>query len=181
MSQNTYLAAGESGSVLSSTDGGLNWIKKPNSFTHGFDDLDFADPLNGFGVGKDLGVVKTSDGGNTRSLLIEKEYHLFQGVSCIDAMTAFVVEGYGVIRKTTDAGITWQVRDSTIYADKIDFFNTLHGIAIGRNSRILETTDGGMSWIKQEPVVSNHYYNLHNYDDKRCIVVGAMGAIFKRK
>jgi photosystem II stability/assembly factor-like uncharacterized protein len=57
----------------------------------------------------------------------------------------------GVIRHTTDGGVTWTAQNSrtTGELDGVVFADPLHGYAVGQNGVILATSDGGTTWTAQ--------------------------------
>src|SRR4029077_4094531 len=70
------------------------------------------------------------------------------GVSLLDAGTAYVVGDTGAILKSTDAGATWTPLASgtsnTLHG--IYFLDPNEGVAVGDSGTILRTTDGGAAW-----------------------------------
>lgn len=61
-----------------------------------------------------------------------------------------------IIYKTEDGGKTWRkVHEAEIYTSRglndMDFADALNGIAVGGQSKILRTTDGGETWFSEQP------------------------------
>ncbi len=100
-------------------------------------------------------VFATSDGGATWNALPfpDSTWASLEGVFFIDSVTGWVVGPGGYIRKTTDAGVTWQAQTSPVgrKLHRVHFFNSNIGwITGGRNDGssflLLKTTDGGTDW-----------------------------------
>jgi photosystem II stability/assembly factor-like uncharacterized protein len=114
--ENSIWAAGNVGTLMHSTDGGLNW---------------------------DLRNVI----GHTKTVK-------FTGIDFPEDSVGFIVDAYGYIFKSTDAGATW---DSVYWEmDKYllasCFTDTQHGYIVCSGGKILRTTDGGNLW-------SPYYFN----------------------
>src|SRR5206468_704600 len=75
------------------------------------------------------------------------------GVKAMSASEAWAVGNFGSIYHTSDAGKTWEARDSgtKVPLFGIDFADAEHGWIVGKSSTILATADGGQSW-EQHPV-----------------------------
>jgi photosystem II stability/assembly factor-like uncharacterized protein len=73
--------------------------------------------------------------------------------------TGMVVGNSGVIRKTSDAGLTWTASNSGTTADLTDiaFIGASTYVAVGKTGTILKTTNFGASWT---PVNSGTSYDL---------------------
>jgi photosystem II stability/assembly factor-like uncharacterized protein len=111
--------------------------------------------------------LRTADGGAhwTLGTIPGADSLQFRDVKALSERTAFYLSiGNGPrsrIYRTDDAGATWtlqfQARDSAVFLDCIDFWDTRHGIAVGDaidSSMVLyETIDGGAQWSRIPPGV----------------------------
>lgn len=57
--------------------------------------------------------------------------------------------GTGLILKTTDSGVNWDVvsRLDSVYFEQIQFVDASVGYLCGGNNHVLKTMDGGLSWV----------------------------------
>jgi photosystem II stability/assembly factor-like uncharacterized protein len=114
--------------------------------------VSFASASTGFAVGANGRIITTVDGGtwttasgspNTTGLTLT-------GVKAISATNAWAVGKGGIAYQLV--GGTWQAKSvsagtTDLYA--VDFFDALHGVAVGANSTVVETRDGGAHWTKR--------------------------------
>src|SRR5262252_6690449 len=91
-----------------------------------------------------LGVTSLARGAVLRD-------HLY-GAKALSATEAWAVGNYGAIYHTTNAGKTWEARDSSTKNPlfSVDFADAEHGWAVGKSGEILGTADGGKTWVRQK-------------------------------
>lgn len=79
-----------------------------------------------------------------------KELHFINGMS-----TGYAAADYGILRKTTDGGLTWtNLKSGTtenLHTVSFESFSDEYnkGYAAGDNGLILKTTNGGTNWVPQ--------------------------------
>ncbi len=152
------VAVGEYGHVVLSDDGGETWAQAafvPTRKT--LTAVSFSDSQNGWAVGHDAVIINTSDGGVTWA----RQYIDVMGEEDIDPVTG-------------DAP-----PDNTLLT--VHFFDADHGLALGAFSLVLETFDGGASWVQRDlnvPVdTSDPYYFPEEYH-LNSIFMGPQDTIF---
>lgn len=152
---NNGFIVGSTGTILKTTDGGINWqlltsdilLERPgNQFTG----VSFSDPNNGVCVNSRL-VFNTTNGGSS---WIERPTDIigqFSDVEAIDANHWIVTDNYSMLT-TTNAGSSW-IRDTLYKGSKIQCFDANNCVVLGDSVgsytgylSILKTTDGGFSW-----------------------------------
>ncbi len=134
--RNSYIIATAS-AIYNSTDGGVSWqIRK--ALPTNILNIDFHDARRGWAVAS----VSTGVGDRQRDL----------------------------IYATTDGGASWSTPlddeiEPAFGLVNIDFADADNGIAVGRFNKILRTTDGGITWVKERtpfefssPVIFNTVY-----------------------
>ncbi|MDZ4803859.1 MAG: YCF48-related protein [Candidatus Eisenbacteria bacterium] len=152
------------GDVWKTADGGDSWTR--SALTGAYNRcVGFVDAQHGW-IGflyEDLGAVliETTNGGSTWTTvnLPEPKPEGLCGMSVVDANTVCAVGAYyGAPRfiRTDDAGASWTVLDMTPWCSALidtKWFDEQTGIAVGatgngptRQTRILRTTDGGLTW-----------------------------------
>ncbi|MEI7660866.1 MAG: YCF48-related protein [Bacteroidota bacterium] len=154
--QNTGYIAGANATLLKSTDGGNNWQPLPVTTNAAFYSLFFTDAQTGYVSGAYGSVYKTLNGGGSWSCLTTGVSHDLRKLDFPDDNTGYAL-GYSLpyndtsyLLRTTNAGNTWISRrfDGT-YANAIAFTSPDTGYVAGKEGRIMQTTNGGVSWSQQ--------------------------------
>jgi len=165
----TGWAAGSSGEVLKTADGGASWTPQASGTDQDLHDVGFIDAYDGWAVGRQGVILHTSDGGATWTPQTSGVSDDLAGVSFVDAQHGWVVGGTtsefhefatGVILVTSDGGQHWVQQTTPIPAARLHdvaFADALHGWAVGEimgdsstnATVILATVDGGATWAKQ--------------------------------
>jgi photosystem II stability/assembly factor-like uncharacterized protein len=163
------VAVGDSGRIVTTSDGGTTWIERDSKTKWGLNDVAFYDSLNGMAVGYFFTYRVTSDGGVTwqerppftnEALLIDVEapaphtYYIFD-------------RAYTKMFRTYNDGATWDssfifknnLLNSTEHIKIINsasFSDTLNGWVVGleyssidrgvASPYIARTKDGGITW-----------------------------------
>lgn len=139
--------------VLTTTDGGENWIKTMNSIAGSkcFYSVSFTNELNGCAVGGQMSgsngiIMVTDDGGITWTETTPPDCSDLEKVIFLDSITGWICGSDGELRKTMDGGYTWSEKSNSygMYKD-IHFFDDNNGLLMGYNSVRL-TQDGGETW-----------------------------------
>ncbi len=99
-------------------------------------------------------ILKSTDGGNTWSVKLDRKGFWLNGISFIDSLKGVAVGDKGVILRTTDGGTTWNTITPPVIRNfnSIRFINASTGYIVGGSNypdsrrTILKTTNGGSSW-----------------------------------
>ena len=146
--------------VLKTTDGGATWTPQPHgSIAGGLQAVSFITARRGW-VGGSGEVLSTADGGATWSS--RPAYIDSSGVPLtighsdarfVSEARGVMVGGFrggGLIRTTTDGGVTWAHRVvNTNWMTGVAFGSASHWWAVGGGGRIVASADGGMTWVEQ--------------------------------
>lgn len=140
-------------SISKTNDGGNAWndlLIPANFYPYS---CFFFNSLSGFAVGRYGEVSNTADGGINWSVPVSISNYALYDVTFVNDSIGYIVGGYyiydhpssrkGIIFKTIDFGISWQVMDSS-YHDalvKLHFPNDSIGYAVGMNGIILKITN----------------------------------------
>lgn len=163
--------------VYYTTNGGSTWSKSIVASGSGIigAQLQFVDANNGFATvfnpTSNIGYLyKTTNGGATWSTVGSSfgtdEIELFYFINATTGWTLLINDNPALfqISKTTDGGATWaaQYTDNTshgIYTmascGALQFIDAYNGWAVGPNSRIVKTSDGGNSWTSVTPSLTS--------------------------
>ena len=168
-------AVGKGGLVARTDDGGRNWQIQSIPFTEDLQTVFFVDREHGWvasamsGPGTcqerlgekpgHLTLFRTSSGGDEWEgpicieVPVSMADHPRAGLDLhfVDQETGGLVGPGGVIARTTDGGLTWQLQASGVGMDLTDvyFLDGQTGWVTGDKGVLLETADGGLHWAQQ--------------------------------
>lgn len=154
--QFTGFACGDKGILISSTNGGINWLVSNLGTNYSLKDIQFVNNQTGFIGGWDVipnGIIfRTSNGGGSWQTVYNDSSQI-AAIHFIDQNTGWAAGSLGYIIKTTNSGINWvRTRFETMNLNEICFIDNNTGFA-GKNSGLYRTTNGGLNWVQSS---SNH-------------------------
>ncbi|MBK6909327.1 MAG: T9SS type A sorting domain-containing protein [bacterium] len=186
--------AGYGGTLFSTSNGGISWMPQEIDANVDFSAMCFiSDSVGWIGGGQYLGdsrfegkLFNTIDAGNSWSLqLIDTtDFYgrYFTAVvfvsSAVGWATATGSNG-GAIYHSTDRGNHWfkqfEFRESSLLT--IEAISESHAIAIGGRGNILETRDGGESWIQIESPTESALRGLSVSNTRSGLMCGDGGVV----
>ena len=155
-------AAGDSGLIISTSNGGSDWTVQNSGVSNLIQDIYFLNHNLGWAVSTRFDtiagsyIIKTTNGGE----IWEKEFFnienkFFHAIYFLDTLNGWVA-GNNAFYGTTDGGLTWNPPrfDSSLYSSlpvlKIVFFSKQYGFACGGQHDLIgviwKTTDAGLNW-----------------------------------
>jgi|WetSurMetagenome_2_1015567.scaffolds.fasta_scaffold37114_2 photosystem II stability/assembly factor-like uncharacterized protein len=181
---NTGYAVGYTGTVLKTTNAGVNWFSQTISttdilFSVFFTDINTGYIASGVNGGSTGNLFKTTNGGNTWNAQVIPVYAHFKSVYFRNSNTGYVT-GYHTILKTTNAGNSWESQDFSSYyfITSIHFADDNIGFATGGLNvrKILKTTNGGSNWQEVYSNTTSGYafYGIHFIDANTGFATGGM-------
>ena len=175
----TGWAAGGTGTILHTTDGGTTWIPQNSGTPNVLYDIFFIDATTGWSVGPYGTILHTTNGGDTWMIQMGYDPHNLFGVYFIDANTGWVAGDWQTLLHTTDGGTTWvhQRIDSYRAIEVFDFIDASTGWVSGNEGDIFHTTDTGATWIRQNSGSTESLGGLDFIDAMTGWVVGGEGVI----
>jgi photosystem II stability/assembly factor-like uncharacterized protein len=193
INSNTGFAGGWINSLTSSpiyktTNGGLSWNLTSPINSYGVEDFYFINDNTGWATGDgslNEIVIKTTNGGNDWNIISSS----FSGVWLCSVVFVNTNTGWitgnqsspwgGLLRKTTDGGITWvqQVNHNHNELYEPFFLNENTGWVAGDQPAIQKTTNGGINWNIQTYPQVNWMWDITFLDENTGWAVGA-GKIF---
>src|SRR6266849_6157626 len=112
------------------------------------------DSMTVVAVGSGGAVIRTSDGGETWTLLSSGTRDDLFGVSFVNRDIGTAVGGgpnNSTIVRTTDGGQTWTRQPTGLFWNLfgVSFVDANIGAAVGHNGTVLRTVNGGETWTRQ--------------------------------
>lgn len=154
VSKNVGYIVGSNGTILKSTNGGLNWDILKSGVTRTLYCVYFLDEQNGFAGGSSRTLLKTTNGGSSwdsiNVSIIPDATAIIYGLYFADASNGWLMastSSKGYILHTTDGGNSWVI-DTTIskqlYA--MHFAAPGKGIVVGKDAGTIWYTRNGTTW-----------------------------------
>jgi len=176
--QNNGTAVGLSGTIIRTTNGGLNWVSQSIAPDHLYG-VFFVNTSTGFACGNGV-LVKTTNAG-TSWVYQAPPGGLYRGLYFIDVNTGFACAGSGVLAKTTNGGTNWNLitTGTTQFLNNIRFANANTGYITGYDGVLLKTTDGGDNWSIVGTGITDLLFGLAVITEDIVYVSGEGGKIIK--
>jgi photosystem II stability/assembly factor-like uncharacterized protein len=163
LNDNLGFVSGIHGTILKTTDGGNNWVRKNTGINTDLALVQFVSPSVGYASGgfsggsdKNTALIKTSNGGDSWTSLTVQTNKCGGGMYFINADTGFYAYADSLyknsrITKTTDGGLTWNDvylgdDDTQVWISYFHFTDKNNGFASANHGRIIKTSDGGNTW-----------------------------------
>lgn len=147
----------------------------------------FTNNNNGWAVGFEGTILKTTDGGTNWSFQTSGTTEWLNSVHFADSDTGWTVGLFGKILNTTDGGTNWitQTSGTSAWLRSVHFEDNNKGWAVGGGgfgypappSIILNTTDGGENWNSQTSGTFATLSSVHFTDNNTGWAVGSGGTI----
>lgn len=160
INQQTGIAVGAAGTIMRTSNGGLNWTVQPSPVYAYLWDVTYVNINTWIAVGVDVSsgnngiILRSTDAGISWVIVQNQGGEVYRGVDFPSPNAGYVV-GAGTVHKSTDQGVTWVLQPTGIgnfYT--VDFYDDMFGAAGGINSLRI-TTNGGENWIAQNGVIEN--------------------------
>ena len=177
----TLWAAGSSGKIVRSEDGGKTWSRQNTPATRTLQDIGAWDSLHAVAAG-DAGIVlTTSDGGRSwhevqapRSTIANKLIR----VRTLPGGVAWAVGEGGVVLRSTDFGASWAMamKPEDIAWNDIFFIGNL-GWLVGEFGNMRLSTDAGQTWQATKPATGSSLMAVSFMSPQDGVAVGVGGTI----
>ncbi|MCX6165629.1 MAG: YCF48-related protein [Ignavibacteriae bacterium] len=174
INKNTGWMAGGYGTLLKTTNSGVNWIIVCTGSDKNFADVKFIDEYTGYTGGgnyeQSFYILKTTNGGINWITKFEGTQNDFEELFFINSNTGWFMgnkSGDVNVYRTTNGGANWTDLNytSNIWLRSIVFINEKTGIIAGESGYIAKTTNGGFNWTT---VANNRFgviYSLYFLDN----------------
>ena len=118
---NNGAAVGNTGTILTTTDGGNSWGIQISGTTKHLYGVSFYDENNGITVGNDGTILRTTDGGSNWLSQVSGTLDDLRGISFTSENNGTAVGKNGTILRTTDGGASWVNQPSGTINDLFGF------------------------------------------------------------
>jgi photosystem II stability/assembly factor-like uncharacterized protein len=193
---------GDSGLIIYTSDGGINWIQQQTNTSSKIMRLFFLDDNRAWALAwADAStenslffgteILTTTDGGENWLVEQFREENVFlRGIYFLDSLKGFAGGEPSKFLQTTDAGINWIPAniDSGTFAFfpviNFNFYNELYGYACGGRFDIAgviwRTTNAGGNWlpIDTSSAPADQVYDIHFFDSTHVMGVGGDPDLF---
>jgi photosystem II stability/assembly factor-like uncharacterized protein len=175
LNQTRGFAVGDTGILLSTTDGGTTWTSIPTGVSVALTTLSFGDSLHGWVIGEGGTTLETLDGGQTWRVTRQGTTERLQAVSFVDDQTGWASSWEGNIWHTIDGGMNWikQFSESPKRLRGLTMANAFRGWAVGDSGLVLATQNGGATWAPQASGTQRNLWNVFEGDAQHAWACGA--------
>jgi photosystem II stability/assembly factor-like uncharacterized protein len=140
--------------LLRTTNRGSSWENMNFPSIPPFDQLRklvFTDPVTAYVIADVGRIRKTTDAGQTWTMLTTGTTEAIMGIDFVNPGTAYACGYSGVIIRTTDAGQTWMPQTSSLteILTAVEFTSAAIGYVSTWTGKILKTTNGGVTFVRQ--------------------------------
>ncbi|WP_428825524.1 WD40/YVTN/BNR-like repeat-containing protein [Azonexus sp. IMCC34842] len=177
------IAAGHSGVILRSIDGGDNWTRSPVPVGQKEALLGMLALSDGrtLAFGGYSSLLESGDGGNAweqRSILDAEMDKHFYGIAASDQSLVLVGEA-GLISLSSDLGKTWKIVPSPYHGSLFGVAALPNGvfIAYGMRGKILGSFDQGQNWRELESGTKSPFFSGTLLRDGRLLLGGKDGVL----
>ncbi len=190
------ISVGDKGTVLSTANGGSNWINNLHAFVSPSDPLYalnstfFINSNTGWAGGYSGIINKTTDGGNKWTSVLTSSFNTINSVHFLDTDTGWVCGQSGMIQYTSNGGANW-------ISQSLPISNSVNDINIGKftltgyfglykigwcatdGGFLYKTTDGGFNWSVSVPLTTSNMYSVVPFSEDIAVACGDSGKIIR--
>ncbi|MEI6899924.1 MAG: YCF48-related protein, partial [Bacteroidota bacterium] len=180
---NTCFASGHGGTIMKTTNGGINWSVLNSGTTATLSAISLPAPNIGFAVGSGGTAIKTNDGGTSWTLLNTLSNTYLRSLFFSDSTTGCAVGDNGEIIQTTNGGKNWSVQylnDLQCNVNCVWIKNADTGyIALQDGTIAKKVNNISKTWYRQSTRNNNPLYSLYFFNVDTGYAVGGSGTILK--
>ncbi len=163
----------------------LSPVLIPSGTTADLHGVWFNTPLDGFIVGDNSTILRTTNGGSSWTKQVSPVIANFRKVRFVDSDTGFII-GQGYTLKTADKGNTWNAVDNygnqTLYG--FDWNDSGVVIAVGSEGTIRRSSDWGSTWqnlslSNTNAALRDVAYGINYHDKVKFVAGGDLGLIIE--
>jgi len=176
----TGWAAGGLGTILKTTDGGVNWLPQNSGTFNFFTSIYFINENTGWAIGQNGAIAKTTNSGSNWFSQSSGTDNTLRSVFFVDDNTGWAVGDTGTIIKTINGGANWLPQTNTMQDDflSVYFADNNTGWTVGDAGWVFKTTNGGANWINSQ-VGPWWLHSVYFFDASTGWAAGNAGIILK--
>jgi photosystem II stability/assembly factor-like uncharacterized protein len=144
------VAAGSSGAIATSGDGGISWSPVDAGLSGSFARLRGGSGYLAFAIGNRGALARTTDGGRSWAAIDVPTTEALVDVSFPNASIGFALDLAGTLFRTDDAGATWQALGSGLDAQAVLALDGDVILLVGPRG-IRRSFDGGREFLREGP------------------------------
>jgi len=152
-----------------------------------YKDIKYANEFVGCAVGSNGTIIRTTDKGNTWSIVQQTFLNtdIWYSIFFVNSSTGYICGdelGSGKILKTTNSGVNWTSLSfpaNSFILSSIFFPNTNIGFVIGDYGSIFKTTDAGANWTRMSEVTGTYYTDVNFVNEYTGFIIGT-GSVFRK-
>lgn len=168
VNKDTGWACGDLGTIILSTDKGINWTTEETNTTIPLLKIGSYNGEIVISTGYDGMILRSTDGGENFVQVtsgVGTGIDIW-GVQMVNDTLGWVCGLYQTLLRTTDAGETWQQIYTGISQHywSLDFLNEQYGMIACGGGKILKTSDGGNSWTQLQAGDNRALYTINIID-----------------
>ena len=177
---NNGAACSISGTILRTTNGGVNWITQPNGLGVNLWGIYLINASTGMVIG-DGTVARTTNGGTNWISITPPTGGLFRGITFSDQNSGYIDGSGGVLIGTTNGGANWTTLNTGSTEQLYDpgFANVNTGFITGANGTIIKTTNAGQNWSALNSGITTDLYGTAVINIDTIYAAGDAGKILK--
>lgn len=176
-----YVAVGEKGHILRSTDGAKTWKQMPSPSRSMIASLYVQDDSNLWAVGADYSILHSSDAGKTWAV------KHFNGIGkplydiyFFDNQHGIAVGSYGLYLETRDGGNTWTERtfgfsDTGLHLNSIARLGNGNIVISGERGQVILSADMGETWKVLDSPYIGSFFGILPYGAAGFVTYGLRG------
>lgn len=176
---NDLVAISVEGSIWRSTDNGVSWIEKSLGSEEIPQATDCAPDGTIWVVSSFSTFLNSSDNGKTWSSLSLDKDLILSYVKFFTPMKGIATGEFGSLFTTLDGGISWNAQNpipNEFYPIASYFTSEKQGWVAGLSGKIIQTSDGGNTWVTEITPSQIPLYSLSG-NGRQVYAVGALGTI----
>jgi len=152
-----------------------------------YKDIKYANEFVGCAVGSNGTIIRTTDKGNTWSIVQQTFLNtdIWYSVFFVNSTTGYICGdelGSGKILKTTNSGVNWTSLSfpaNSFILSSIFFPNANIGFVVGDYGSIFKTTEAGANWTRMSEVTGTYYTDVNFVNEYTGFIIGT-GSVFRK-
>jgi gliding motility-associated-like protein len=172
-------AVGNSGTILTTNNGGTSWTAQTSGTTQSLLGVYFTSATQGWAVGTGGTILTTNNGGTSWTAQTSGTTQNLNSVYFTTASQGWAVGDGGTILTTSNSGASWtaQTSGTTQSLFGVYFTSATQGWAVGGGGTILATSNGGASWTAQPSGKTQSFSSVYFTSASQGWAVGDGGTI----